>query len=161
MAGVRAGRADRADDHLAIGDLYSAYADLMSRRAYAELAEIFLPDTAVVVELPSHTREIRGPEAFGEFVAQRIAHLAFFQFVNLNVLVDLAGDEPHDRASARLHFCELHHDAADGGMRVLHGLYQDGFAKRDDRWWFVRRRFTPLAVVEGGVDVFGYPELDT
>jgi hypothetical protein len=146
-------------DYVAIRRLQNSYADVISRRAYGELHDLFLPAAPVVIELPSGTREVTGPEEFGRFVEKRIADLAFFQFVILNSVIELSVDGDPDRATGRIHMCELRQGGADGRFSVLYGLYRDDYARSDSRWWFAHRVFSPLAVTERALDVFGYPEL--
>ena len=147
------------EDYIAIRRLQDAYADVVSRRAFGELSNLFLPDAPVMIELPGGTREVRGPEDFGRYVEKRIAGLEFFQFVILNSVVDLLVDGDPDRARARTHMCELRQGGDDGRFTVLYGLYRDDYARVDGRWWFAHRRFAPLAITARALDVFGYPEL--
>ncbi len=148
---------DQAEDYLAIRRLQDAYADVVSRRAFDELHELFRPTTPVLIELPAGTREVIGPDEFGRFVEKRIAGLEFFQFVILNSVVEHVDGEP-DRALARIHMCELRQDRAEGRVTVLYGLYRDEYARVDGRWWFAHRRFSPLALTHRELEVFGYPE---
>lgn len=152
---------EQTDDYIAIRRLQDAYADVVSRRAFGELDDLFLPAAPVMIELPGGTREVVGPGDFGRYVEKRIADLAFFQFVTLNAVVDLVVDGDPDRAGGRIHMCELRQGRADGRFTVLYGLYRDDYARRDDRWWFAHRRFSPLAVTQRDLDVFDYPELGT
>jgi hypothetical protein len=147
------------DDWVAIRRLQEAYADAVTRRAFDELHELFVPDMPVVLELPGRTREVIGAAAFGEFVRKRIAHLEHFEFVILDAVVDLALDGDPDRARGRVWMCELNQDAAGGRFTVLHGVYQDEYARRDGRWWYAHRRFAPLAATARDVDVFPFPDL--
>jgi hypothetical protein len=153
-------RAEQTDDYIAIRRLQDAYADVVSRHAFGELHDLFLPAASVLLELPGATREVVGPGDFGRYVEKRIAALEFFQFVNLNAVVDLAVEGDPDRASARVHMCELRQDRAEGRVSVLYGLYRDSYARLEGRWWFAHRRFSPLAISQRDLDVFGYPDLD-
>ena len=152
---------EQTTDYIAIRRLQDAYADVVSRRAFGELHDLFLPAAPVMIELPGGTREVVGPGDFGRYVEKRIAGLEFFQFVILNAVVELAVDGDPDRARARIHMCELRQDRADGRSTVLYGLYRDDYARLDGRWWFAHRRFSPLAVSQRDLDVFDYPELGT
>jgi hypothetical protein len=147
----------QSEDYLAIRRLQDAYADVVSRRAFGELHDLFLPTAAVMIELPGGTREVTGPDDFGRFVGKRIAGLEFFQFVILNSVVDHVDGDP-DRAHARIHMCELRQDRAEGRLTVLYGLYRDEYARVDGRWWFAHRRFAPLALTHRELEVYGYPE---
>ena len=144
-------------EYIAIRRLQDSYADVVSRRAFGELRDLFLPTAPVLIELPGNTREVIGPDDFGRFVEKRIGDLAFFQFVILNSVVEYVDREP-DRARARIHMCELRQDRAEGRVTVLYGLYRDEYARVDRRWWFAHRRFSPLALTQRELEVFGYPE---
>ncbi len=152
---------EQTNDYIAIRRLQDAYADVVSRRAFDELHDLFLPAAPVMIELPGGTREVVGPGDFGRYVDKRIADLEFFQFVILNAVVDLVVDGDPDRARARIHMCELRQERADGRSSVLYGLYRDDYARLDGRWWFAHRRFSPLAVTQRDLDVFDYPEAGT
>ena len=130
------------DDHAAILRLQHAYADVVNRQAFGELDELFVPDITLVMELPGHPKEIAGPHAFGEYVAKRIAHLEFFQFVMTNAVSSLEGE----RATGRMWFHEIHQDRGSHRLLWLYGLYRDEYARIDGRWWFAHRRFAPLAM---------------
>jgi hypothetical protein len=152
---------DETGEYIAIRRLQDSYADVVSRRAFSELRGLFLPAAPVLIELPGGTREVIGPDDFGRFIEKRIGDLAFFQFVILNSVVEVAVDGDATRARARTHMCELSQRTADGQFTVLYGLYRDEYARSDGRWWFAHRRFSPLAVKERGLEVFGYPDLGT
>ena len=146
-------------DYIAIRRLQDAYADAVSRRAFDEFHDLFLPAAPVMIELPGGTREVVGPADFGRYVEKRIADLEFFQFVILNAVVEIAVDGDHDRAQGRMHMCELRQDRAGGRATALYGLYRDEYAVLDGRWWFAHRRFSPLAVTQRDLDVFDYPDV--
>jgi len=131
--------------HATIHELQDAYADVVNRQAFAELAGLFVPDITLVMELPGRPKELVGPEAFGAYVAKRIAHLEFFQFVVTNAVADVDPADP-DRASGRMWFHELHQDREHHRLTCLYGLYRDEYARIDGRWWFTHRRFAPLAM---------------
>lgn len=141
---------DHAADHAAISTLQRRYADVVSRQAFGELGELFRPDIHLFMELPGHTKEVVGPDAFGEYVAKRIAHLEFFQFVITNTVVDVA--DGADTATGRTWFHELHQSAETHRLVYLYGLYRDEFARIDGRWWFTQRRFAPLAMTSPADD---------
>jgi len=145
------------DDDAALLRLQHAYADVVNRQAFAELAELFVPDIMLVMELPGRTKEILGPAAFGAYVAERIAHLEFFQFVVTNAVAAVDPAAP-DRASGRVWFHELHQDREHHRLLCLYGLYRDEYARIDGRWWFTHRRFAPLAMTSADegrdLDVF-------
>jgi SnoaL-like protein len=142
-------------DFIAIRRLQSAYADIVTRRAWPQLAEIFLPDAVVVVDkMAGDPIELVGPEGVGGFISEAIAHFDFFEFVILNTVIDIDGDT----ASARMYIWELRHDPA-GGRSNAYGLYRDRYARVDGRWWFAGRRYQSLArTVAADYAVFPLPE---
>jgi len=150
------------DDHAAIFRLQRAYADVVSRMAFAELGELFVPDIRLLMELPGRPKELVGPQAFGEYIARRVAHLEFFQFVLTNAVAELAADDGN-RAHGHMHFHELHQDREHHRLRTLYGLYRDEYVRVDGRWWFAHRRFAPLAMTSSDdsrdLDVFPNPLL--
>jgi hypothetical protein len=156
-------RTEHTDDYVAISRLQSAYADIMSRRAYSELESIFLPDTLLVTAQLGQAdavREIRGPASIGEFIDEHVGHLEFFQFVVLNAVVDVAVGGDPCRATGRVHICELWKDPH-GRSSAFFGLYLDDYTKIGDSWWFGRRKFKALGLSRRDFAVFGYPELET
>ena len=88
---------DETAEYIAIRRLQDCYTDVVSRHAFGELHDLFLPATPVLVELPGGTREVIGPDDFGRFIEKRIGDLAFFQFVILNSVVEVTvdGDATH------------------------------------------------------------------
>ena len=149
--------ADRSetDDVVALWRLQSRYADVITRRAWPELAELFLPDTSVHVDtVTAPARTFVGPGPFGEFVAEAIARFDHFAFVILNTVVELDGP---DRARGRIFMCEVRHDQASDTWQNAHGLYQDGYRREDGRWWFAERRYRSLARTGPGGEVLGLP----
>ena len=59
----------QTNDYIAIRRLQDAYADVVSRRAFDELDDLFLPAAPVMIELPGGTREVVG-SAVGTPLAQ-------------------------------------------------------------------------------------------
>ena len=64
-------------DHVvALWRLQSRYADVVTRRAWPELHELFRPDTTVHIDtVTAPVREVTGPDAFGTFVGAAIERL--------------------------------------------------------------------------------------
>ena len=148
-------------DYVAIRRLQDAYADIVTRRAWSELAEIFLPE--VRLTLDRRTLEplvFEGPGAFGEFIATTIGGLDFFEFVVLNSVVQLAHDGDPDRAVARTYMNELRHDATSGQWTTVYGVYHDVHRRVDGRWWFAARRYHTLARTGPALDAFAFPTAD-
>jgi hypothetical protein len=102
-------------DYIALTRLQSAYADVVTRRAWAELADLFLPGATVVIDTRNAPPfELIGPEAVGSFISEAIAGLEFFEFVILNRRICLRTDGDDAHAAGRLYFGELRQDRASG-----------------------------------------------
>jgi hypothetical protein len=149
------------DDVVALWRLQSAYADVITRRAWADLEELFLPDTEVHVDtVTTPPRTFVGPSAFGDFVAGAIARFDHFAFVILNTVVELdpaaAGGEA-TTARGRIFMCEVRHDEATDSWQNAHGVYQDRYRHLDGRWWFADRRYRSMARTGPGGEVLGLP----
>lgn len=157
--------ASETDHVVALWRLQSRYADVITRRAFGELSELFLPDTTVDIDtVTAPPRSITGPEAFGEFVSTAIERFDHFAFVILNTVVDLDLPErgrPIDGARGRIFMCEVRHDRATDTWPNAHGVYQDRYRHLDGRWWFAHRSYRSLArtgpegTVLGRVDGLG------
>jgi hypothetical protein len=150
-------------DYIAVRRLQNAYADIVTRRAWEELHDVFVPDIEVVLDTRrGEPLRLRGPQAVGDFIDKAIAEFDFFEFVILNTRVQLGhgtGGDP-DAASARMWMNELRHELAAGGRWTLvYGLYQDEFRRIDGRWWFAGRRYQSLARTARDFDVFPMPVL--
>jgi len=141
-------------DYVAITRVQSAYADIVNRRAWAELAGLFLPEAPVRVDTVTNPIvELTGPEAVGAFIGGAIERFAFFEFVTLNMKVDLDGEQ----ARGRVFMCELRQDRENGRFTRAFGVYHDQYRRVDGRWWFAARRYQSLAR-SGRDDVFPFPK---
>ena len=142
----------------ALRRLQHAYADVVNRRAWAELDQLFLPDAAVEIDRRAGAPlRLVGPAALGAFIGSSIAQFEFFEFVILNAHIafpdgPLAGNSRvpavHERASTAR------------GQRpwtTVFGLYHDRYVLRGDRWWFAERRYHSLARQSHDLDVFPLP----
>ena len=97
-------------DYVSITRLHSAYADVVNRRAWAELKELFLSDAPVRVDMVSKPAiDLVGPTELGTFIGEAIERFSFFEFVVLNARVDLTGTDA-EAARARVFMCELRQD---------------------------------------------------
>jgi hypothetical protein len=143
-------------DYVAIRRLQSSYADIVTRRAWPELARIFRPDAEIVIDRrDGKPLVLQGPEGVGDFVSKAIAHFDLFVFVILNTVIEIEGD----RASARMYMWEARHDPA-GGRSDAFGLYRDEYRRLDGRWWFSGRRFQTMArTLPADLSVFPFPEI--
>lgn len=148
-----------AVDYLAIRRLQDAYADVVTRRAWAELRDLFTDDCEIVVDLRAGDPHVLvGPVALGEFIGGAIERFSHFQFVVLGTRVDVATGDA-DKASARLYMCEIRQRADDGHQSIAYGVYHDDYARRDGRWQFARRRYHSLARTGPDLAVFPFPDV--
>jgi len=151
-------------DHVAITRLQSAYADIVNRRAWVELATIFRPDARVAIDRRAgDPLVLDGPDAVGEFIGRSIAHMDFFEFVILNVTVNLRRDGDADRAAARMYMCELRHERDNGRRTTAFGVYHDEYVRVNDAWYVAGRTYHSMARTDidhddRDLDVFGFPE---
>jgi hypothetical protein len=149
------------DDVVALWRLQSRYADVITRRAWPELHELFLPDTAVHIDtVTSPARTEVGPEAFGAFVAGAIARFDHFAFVILNTVVDVTGtgDAGSDDARGRIFMCEVRHEAATDAWSTAHGVYEDRYRREDGRWWIAERHYRSMARTGPEARILGLPD---
>ena len=146
-------------DHVvALWRLQSRYADVVTRRAWSELHDLFLPDTVVHIDtVTAPVRELVGPEAFGSFVGAAIERFDHFTFVILNTVVDV--DEAALTATGRIFMCEIRHDAATDTWQNAHGVYSDRyvFVEGGAGWCFAERSYRSLARTGPDGVVFGLP----
>ncbi|MGH9213687.1 MAG: nuclear transport factor 2 family protein [Acidimicrobiales bacterium] len=148
------------DDAVALLRLQGRYADVVTRRAWDELSELFLPDTEILLDTVTATpRLLAGPEEFGRFVAGAVERFDYFAFVVLNSVVDVDGP---DVAGGRMFMCEIRHEAgapadATGSWHNAYGVYQDRYRRVDGRWWFAERRYRSMARTGPEPAVFGLP----
>jgi SnoaL-like domain len=143
-------------DYIAICRLGAAYADAVTRRAWSELDDLFVPSATVTVDtVTSEPIELVGPGAVGDFIGGAVERFEFFELVILNTTVDVAG--AGDTAQARLFTCELRQDRSNGRWTNAFGVYHDEYAKIDARWWFARRRYQSLART-GRAEIFPFPQ---
>lgn len=145
------------DDVVALGRLQARYADVVTRRAWPELATLFLPDATVAIDtVTTPPRQIVGPAALGAFIGGAIERYDHFAFVILNAVVDV---EPgHDAARGRMFICEIRHETATDSWQTAQGVYQDRYRRQDDRWWFAERRYRSMARTGPNGAVLGLPE---
>jgi hypothetical protein len=143
-------------DYVAIRRLQSAYADIVTRRAWSEFDGIFRPDAEVVIDrMDGKPLVLNGPAAVAGFISGAIAHFDLFEFVVLNTVIQIEGD----RASARMYMWEARHDPVAGRSDAF-GLYRDAHCRTDGRWWFAGRRYQTLGRSLGPqLSVYPLPEI--
>ena len=148
-----------AIDYLAVRRLQDAYADVVTRRAWPELHELFRPDAEVLLDTRvGELRSIVGPAAIGTFIGEAIMRFEYFQFVVLGTRVMLDPNAP-DHAAARVYMCELRQETADGRHSVAYGVYHDDYIRLDGRWWFAHRLYHSLARTAPDLAVFPFPDV--
>jgi SnoaL-like domain len=148
-----------AVDYLAIRRLQDAYADVVNRRAWAELRDLFRPDAEVVLDVRrGDPLSFAGPDEIGSFIGRSIERFERFQFVVLGTRVTLAGGGP-DHATARLYMCELRQSADEGRESVAYGVYHDRYTRVAGSWWFAHRQYHSLARTAPDLAVFPFPDV--
>jgi hypothetical protein len=144
--------------YIAITRLQSAYADVVTRRAWPELDDLFVPGAPIHVDTVSNpVIEMVGARELGEFVDKAIEHFDFFEFVILSTVVDVVDDSS---ARGRLYMVELRQEAETGEWSNAFGVYHDSYVVHDGRWRFAERHYQSLARKIGTdrAAVFPFPE---
>jgi hypothetical protein len=140
--------------YLGVTRLISAYADVVSRRAWDELDGLFEPETLIEVDtVTAEPLRFRGPGEFGSFVARSIERFEFFEFVVLNTVIDVASPST---ATGRVWMVELRQDRASGGWSNAFGVYHDTYAASASGWRFAERHYQSLART-GRFKIFPFP----
>ena len=144
--------------------LESRYADVVTRRAFHELADIVRADCPIVVDVRHKTFEFTGPTEYGEFIDRQIERFSLFEFVLLNSVYRI--DTSRGIAAARVYMQEVRQNVSDGRRTDAYGVYHDRLERGDGgRWWFTRRHYRSFArTAEPRVDtdynVFDVPFID-
>ena len=147
-------------DWVAIRRLHSRYADVVNRRAWPELADLFLPDAVIRVEMPRQDPiEAVGPEALGAFIEGAVKRFDWFQFVVLEARIEWPEGDASDEALGRTWMVELRLDAKTGQETKAYGLYQDRYLRTHDGWRFAARRFQPTVWSGRDLSTLPLPEL--
>ena len=148
-------------DWVAIRRLHARYADVVNRRAWPELADLFLEDAVVRVEMPRQEPvDAVGPQALGAFIDAAVKRFDFFQFVVLEARIEWPEGAPADQALGRVYMVELRQDAKTGQETKAFGLYQDRYARVDAGWRFAARRFQPTVWSGRDLSTLPLPALD-
>jgi len=152
-------------DREAIRTLQARYADVVARRAWPELDQLFLPEMPLELDLgPRGTRSMVGPIEVGEFLDASVARFDFFTFVPVNTVIELYPQGDPDAATARFWMREDRHESGAeehaAGWSSAHGLYRDTYSRVDGRWWFAERHYRSLARTGPDSTVLEFPDLD-
>ena len=148
-------------DYVAVRRLQDSYADIVTRRAWTEFHDIFVPDIDVVIDTRKGALiDAHGPEEVSGFIDNAIARFDFFEFVILNARVWLRHEGDDDRAIGRMYIAELRREAGNEEWTTSYGVYHDRFARIDARWWFAGRRYHSLARTPPDGGAFEFPTGD-
>jgi ketosteroid isomerase-like protein len=150
------------EDYVAIRRLQDAYADAITRRAFDELPNLFLPDATIVVDMrTADPLRFDGPVALGGFISGAMERFEFFVFVILNAVVAVGADGDPDAATGRMVISELRTDREHGRRIDSYGVYHDRYRRTTDGWRFAARRYHSLARLgeDGTSEVFPFPAL--
>ncbi|HVT64589.1 MAG TPA: nuclear transport factor 2 family protein [Mycobacteriales bacterium] len=141
-------------DVIELQRLQSAYADVVSRRAWPELERLFLPDVTVEVDtVSSPAKTFTGTAEFIAFVSAACERFDHFQFVILNSVLEVTGEA----AIGRIFMCEIRHETAIEDWNTAYGLYSDRYRKVDGTWWFAERHYRSIARTGPQAGIFGLP----
>lgn len=147
---------DDTADVVALWRLQSTYADIVTRRAWSELATVFAPDVTIEVDtVTSAALHIEGPAGFAAFVGPATDRFDHFEFVILNTVVEVTSA---DEARGRIFMCEIRREVDGGEWSTAYGLYQDDYVRADGKWWIAARRYRSLARTGSNEGVFGVPD---
>jgi len=152
-------------EYIAVRRVQNQYADIVTRRAWPELAGIMSPGCEVTVDTLDRSYRFNGPDEIGDFIGRQIEQFSFFEFVVLNTVISI--NHEHGTAGARMYMQELRQSADDGRRTNAFGVYHDHLVKSsaDGGWRFARRRYRSLARTAapnavGELDVFDLPVID-
>ncbi|HEY3832567.1 MAG TPA: nuclear transport factor 2 family protein [Acidimicrobiia bacterium] len=137
---------DDTRDYVAITRLQAAYADVVNRRAWAELVDLFEATAMIRVDtVTAEAREFSGPLPLGEFIGGAIERFDFFEFVILNTVVAVGDGVDATVATGRVFMCEIRRDHASEEFSIAFGVYHDRYRRGADGWRFARRDYQSLA----------------
>src|SRR3954471_2187446 len=114
---------DDSADVVALWRLQSTYADIVTRRAWSELATVFTPDVTIEIDtVTAAPLHVVGPDGFAAFVGPATDRFDHFEFVILNTVVEV---EDAEWAQGRIFMCEIRREVDGGEWSTAYGLYQD------------------------------------
>jgi SnoaL-like domain len=133
---------DDAVAYLAIIRLQARYADIATRRAWAEMSDVALDDARFSFALATgQSLELVGPAALAALGAQATAQFSFYEYIPLNTVVTVTSDTT---ATGTFYSLEVGVDAGNGEWTEFYGRYEDAYATDRGRWLFARREFRVL-----------------
>lgn len=138
--------------------LQHAYADVVNRRAWPELDQLFLPEAPIVIDRRlGEPLVLTGGANLGDFIGRSIEQFEFFEFVVLNAHIVFPDGATSGTAVSRLFMCELRQHRDSGRWTTIFGLYHDRCLFASDGWRFAERRYHSLARSGHDLDVFPLP----
>ena len=155
-SGMDERRLENTVNYSEIRRLQDAYADIVSRRQWFELSEIFLPDTVLQLDLRERVLMLTGPDEIGTFIDESVSQFEFFQFGVLGSRIHLRQHDNPNAATARMYMTELRQTHS-GHWSQIYGVYHDRFTRADGQWWFAHRRYHSLARNNMPATVFDFP----
>jgi hypothetical protein len=147
---------------VALWRLQSAYADVVTRRAWPELGDVIRPDAVIEIDtVTAPVRTVMGPAELAAFVGPAVERFDHFAFVILNTVVEVIsrpdGPGGTGEARGRIFMCEVRHDPASDTWPNVHGLYQDRYEWHAGRWWIAGRHYRSLARQGPPTEIIGLP----
>jgi SnoaL-like domain len=148
-------------DFVAIQRLQASYADIVTRRQWSELEQIFVPEATVSIDMVAGAPFVlQTPAGIGEFIDRSIERFEFFEFVILNSVIEF-GPAGSGHATARMYMAELRQDREGGRRSTAFGLYRDTYVKAGDDWLIAARKYRSAARTSAReFDVFGFDVSD-
>lgn len=146
-----------AESRLDLLQLQARYGDLVTRRDWDTLHELFLPDCTLRLDLRQQVIEHTGVDAIVQFVAAGVGRFDFLLFSIMNSVVDVSADGAD--ASGRLYIRESRMDT-EGRESTALGLYRDQYRRTSAGWRFAHRDYTTLARTNSagdGLEAFDVP----
>ncbi len=135
-----------AADWVAIQRLLARYVDVVNRRDWPELGELFRPEAQVVVDrVTDEPITLTGPGQVGRFIGDAIERFGFFELAVLNARIHPGAGGDADRARARVFITEIRQDRQGGAWSHTYGVYHDTYCRLDGSWWFADRAYQSLA----------------
>jgi len=134
-----------ADDdlvYLAITRLLGAYADVSTRKAWADFPPLVVPDARFTFDTKGGTFEVVGPDAFAEFGAKSLEGFTFYEYIPLNLVVKA---DSETAARGRVYSFEVGEERETGNWVTFYGLYHDDYVYLDGGWRFASRHYQALA----------------
>lgn len=129
--------------HSAVQRLHATYADVVTRRAWAELDVLFVPGAPIRVDPVTRPAvDVAGAAELAAFVSSALERFAFFELAPLNSVARLEGE---GTAAGRLWMVELRQDRDGGAWSEAYGRYDDHYALVDGQWRYAERSYRSLA----------------